>query len=319
MGTADRAFTLVVLGSVGAGALISLPLGVTLFPGYAQEVLHGYDGLVRFCAEAISRLASHLPPFGLAVLALTATACALALRRAVRILRRTARLAALRREVATPPPIAQAAGRVGVSAGISCFAHPDAIAYTAGLLRPRIWLSTGLCERLDADGLAAVLWHERAHLMARDPLRVLIARSLAALLFVVPWVGALVERYEVAKELDADREALRRMGSPAPLAGALYSLGDRSAEPPALAIGAWSLSSLRIDQLAGARPEDLLPGLPRRVVLRSLLTVTLALGLTLGQAARANVLPAQPIQPTMGPTDEATGHACPVPRAGILL
>lgn len=318
MGTADRAFASVVLGSVGAGAVISLPLAFTLFPGYAQEALHGYDGFLRFCAAAISRLASHLPPLGLPVLALTAAACGLALLRTVRILRRTARLAALRREVAPAPPVVQAAERVGVSAGLSCFAHPDAIAYTAGLLRPRIWLSTGLCERLDADGLAAVLWHERAHLVARDPLRVLIARSLAALLFVVPWVGALVERYEVAKELDADREALQRMGSPAPLAGALYSLGERNAEP-ALAIGAWSLSGLRIDQLAGARPEDLLPGLPRRVVLRSLLAVIIALGLTLGQAARANVLPAQPVQPIVGPTDEATVHVCPVPRAGILL
>lgn len=319
MGTSDRAFAYVVLGSVGTGAVIALPLAFTLFPGYVQEALHGYEGFARICAAAISRLGSHLPPLGLPVLAVTAVAVGVTLARAVRILRRTARLAALRREVPPPPVVAQAAGRVGVSDGLSCFAHPDAIAYTAGLLRPRIWLSTGLCERLDPDGLAAVLWHERAHLVARDPLRVLIARSLAALLVVVPWVGALVERYEVAKELDADREALRRMGSAAPLAGALYSLGDRNAEPSALAIGAWSLSSLRIDQLAGARPEDLLPGLPRRVVLRSLLAMTLALGLTLGQAARANVLPADPIQPSVSPTDEATVHVCPVPRAGILL
>jgi len=282
-----------------------------------QEALHGYDGFVRACVAAVYQLGTSLPPLGLPVLAITAVALGVALLRAVRILRRTARLAAFRREVAPPPAAIQAARGVGVSAELSCFAHPDAIAYTAGLLRPRIWLSTGSCERLDHDGLAAVLWHERAHLLARDPLRVLIARVLAALLFVVPWVGALVQRYEVAKELDADREALRRLGSADALAGALYTLGDRSPESTSLAIGAWSLSSLRIDQLYGARADELLPGLSRGVVLRSLLALTLALGLTLGQAARANVLPAGLIEQIAGPVDEP--HFCPVPTDGILL
>lgn len=319
MRTADRAFAFVVLGSVGTGVVIALPLAITLFPGHVQHALHGYDGFVRACVAAVYQLGTSLPPLGLPVLALTAVALGVALLRAVRILRRTARLAAFRREVAPPLLAVQAARRVGVSDELSCFAHPDPIAYTAGLLRPRIWVSTELCERLDHDGLAAVLWHERAHLLARDPLRVLIARILAALLFVVPWVGALALRYEVAKELDADREALSRLGSAEALAGALYSLGDRNPESSALAIGAWSLSALRIDQLYGARPEELLPGLSRGVVLRSLLAVTLALGLTLGQAARANVLPAGFIEQIAGPVDEATVHFCPVPPVGILL
>lgn len=319
MGASDRAFASVLLGSAGTGAIIALPLVFTLFPGYAQEALHGSDGFVRLCAAAVSRLGAYLPPLGLLVLALSALAVGLALVRALGILRRTARLAALRLEVSPPPQVALAAVRVGLSDRLSCFAHPDAIAYTAGLLRPRIWLSTGLSERLAPDALAAVLWHERAHLVARDPLRVLIARSVAALFFVVPWVGALVERYEIAKELDADREALRRMGTPAPLAQALCALGDRNAEPAALAIGAWSLSGLRIDQLNGARPQELLPGLSRGAVLRSLVAMTLALGLTLGQAARANAHHAGPGERTGGAGDDVAAHVCPLPHPGILL
>lgn len=319
MRTADRAFALVLLGSLGIAFVVALPVAVTLFPGHVQGALHGYEGFVRACVAAVYQLGTYLPPLGLPVLALTAVAIGFALLRAVRILRRTARLSACRSEVPAPSLAAGAARQVGVSDSLSCFVHPEPIAYTAGLLRPRIWVSTGLCERLGEAGLEAVLWHERAHLIARDPLRVLIARVLAALLFVVPWVGALVERHEVAKELEADGEALRRLGSPEPLARALYVLGDRIAEPRAVAIGAWSLSALRIDQLCGARAEALLPGPSRGVLLRSLAALTLALGLTLGQAARANILPAGFIEQIAGPVDEASIHVCPVPLDGILL
>ena len=319
MRTADRAFALVLLGSVGTALVVALPVAVTLFPGHIQGALHGYEGFVRACVAAVYQLGAYLPPLGLPVLAVTTVAIGFALLRALRILHRTSRLSARRNEVPATSLAASTARQVGVADSLSCFVHPEPIAYTAGLLRPRIWVSTGLCERLDRWELEAVLWHERAHLIARDPLRVLIARVLAALLFLVPWVGALVERYEVAKELEADGEALRRLASPEPLARALYVLGDRFAEPRALAIGAWSLSALRIDQLCGARPETLLPGLSRGVFLRSFAALTLALGLTLGQAARANILPAGFIEQIAGPVDEADVHVCPIPLDGILL
>jgi Zn-dependent protease with chaperone function len=317
--TADRAFALVLVGFAATALVIALPLVVTLFPGHVQDALHGYDGFVRACVAAVYQIGTHLPPLGLPIVGVATFAVGFALLRAVRTLRRTGRLSASRSEVPAGPLAVEAARRVGLTGRLSCFAHPEPIAYTAGLLRPHIWVSTGLCERLDHAGLEAVLWHERAHLIARDPLRVLTARVLAALLFVVPWVGALVERYEVAKELEADREALRRLGSPEALAGALYLLGDRIADDRPLAIGAWSVSALRIDQLCGARAEALLPGLSRGVVLRSLAALTVALALTLGQAARANIVPAGLLEQIAGPVDEASVHVCPVPLDGILL
>lgn len=319
MRTADRAFALLVLVSVGTAALVALPLAITLFPGHVQGALHAYDWLVQACVAALYQVGISIPPLGLPILGLSALAVGFAFVRAVRILRRTDLLAACRSEVPLPPLAATAAHHVGVRGQLSCFAHPEPIAYTAGLLRPRIWVSTGLCQLLGDDALKAVLWHERAHLLARDPLRVLIARVLAALLFAVPWVGALVERYEVAKELEADRAALGRLGSPGALAQALYALGDHVAEPQALAIGAWSLSARRIDQLYGASVEQLLPGLSRGVVLRSLAAVVLALGLTAGQAARANIVPAGLIERFAAPIDETSVTVCPVPRAGVLL
>lgn len=319
MRTADRAFAFVVLGSIATVLVVALPLAITLFPGHVEATFRGHDGFVRACVAALYELGAYVPPLGVPILAVTAVAIGVALLRVGRMLRRTESLAALREEVPPPRVIAEAARRAGVSASVSCFSHPEPIAYTAGLVRPRIWISTGIGEHLGGQALEAVLWHERAHLLARDPLRIVIAHVLAALLFAVPWIGALVERYEVAKELEADREAMRKIGSPGPLAQALYALGDRVAEPQALAIGAWSLSARRIDQLCGARAEQLLPGLSRGVVLRSLAALVLALGLTAGQAARANIVPAGLIERIAVPIDETSVKVCPVPLDGVLL
>lgn len=319
MRTADRAFALLVLVSVGTAVLVALPLAITLFPGHVEAAFRGHDGFVQACLAALYQLGVYVPPLGVPIVGLSAVAVGFAFVRAVRILRRTDLLAACRSEVPLPPLAATVAQHVGVRGRLSCFAHPEPIAYTAGLLRPRIWVSTGLCQPLDDDALEAVLWHERAHVVARDPLRVLIARVLAALLFAIPWIGALVERYEVAKELEADREAMRKTGSPEPLARALYALGDRVTDTRTLAVGAWSLTARRIDQLYGARAEQLLPGLSRGVVLRSLAATVLALGLTTGQAARANIVPTGVIERIAGPIDETSVQVCPAPLDGVLL
>lgn len=318
MRTADRAFAVLMLAAAGTTAVLGLPLAITLFPGRFQGALQGYDWLVQTCSAALRHAGISLPPLGLPVLALTALAVAWALVRTVRILRRTERLAACRSETPLPPLVIAAARRVGAYGQVACFAHPQPIAYTAGLLRPRIWVSSGLCERLTGPALEAVLWHEHAHVLARDPLRVLIARALAALLFVVPWIAALVERYEVAKELEADRVALERLGSPAPLAQALYAIGDRLEDPRALAVGAWSLSARRIDQLYGTPAGRLLPLPSRGAVLLSVATVLLALGLAAGQAARANVVPVALLELIAAPGADAV-QVCPVPPDGVLL
>src|SRR2546421_8523116 len=68
----------------------------------------------------------------------------------------------------------------------------EAFAVTHGLRRPRILLSTGLVEALDAAELTAVLVHERHHLWRWDPLRLLAARLLAGYGWFLPllrWWG----------------------------------------------------------------------------------------------------------------------------------
>ena len=73
-----------------------------------------------------------------------------------------------------------AAEPLGIADRLQVIVTADALAVTHGLVRPRVAVSTGLIEALDASELTAVLVHERHHLRRRDPLRLLIERLLAS-------------------------------------------------------------------------------------------------------------------------------------------
>jgi hypothetical protein len=152
-------------------------------------------------------------------------------------------VAAHRRIVARMPVCEQR-----VVAGRRVLVVPAArpLAFCAGLLRPRVYVSTGALERLGEAELAAVVAHEAHHAARRDPLRILIARAIGdAYSF-----GALPRREQALAELAADAAVVRSRGA-APLASAL------------LAFDASEIAPERVDRLAGDAPRD---EVPRRLV-----------------------------------------------------
>jgi hypothetical protein len=126
--------------------------------------------------------------------------------------------------------------------------HPQA--FCAGLLRPRVYFSTGALELLDEPALAAVLAHERHHARRHDPLRLACGRVLAAGLFFIPAMRGLVQRQHALAEINADEAAvLSAGGDRAALAGAMLSFSQAS---DADALG---IDPERIDYLLGDRPQ----------------------------------------------------------------
>jgi hypothetical protein len=125
-------------------------------------------------------------------------------------------------------------------------------AFCAGFLRPRIYLSTAAAE-LSGEHLEAIVAHERHHLRRRDPLRLLVARTLSDALFFMPALRRLSERYGTLAELAADEAAVREHDR-STLAAALLSFGE--ARNPAVVVG---IAPERVDHLLGRPPRWELP------------------------------------------------------------
>jgi len=142
---------------------------------------------------------------------------------------------------------------------------------------------------LDPEELAAILWHERAHLLRRDPLKILLGRACSAAFFFLPLARALFRQYLLAKEVDADSYACLQQGSREPLTEALCVLLDLPSRPvlparPTALAGLTDELEARVDCLLGEPPRWTLPLGPLMVTGLSLVAV-IGLELALTQAA----------------------------------
>jgi Zn-dependent protease with chaperone function len=133
-------------------------------------------------------------------------------------------------------------------------------AFTAGLLRPCMYLSEELPRALSPEELRATFLHELAHLRRRDPLRVAALRFLARALFWLPlvavWANALAEEVEIAADDDAGRT------EPLALAGAIVKVARITTDRIAFAVpalGDGPLVDRRVRRLLG---QSLVPTVP---------------------------------------------------------
>jgi bla regulator protein blaR1 len=155
------------------------------------------------------------------------------------------------------------------------------VAFCAGWLRPRVYVSTGVLDRLSESELRAVLAHERQHRALRDPLRLAVGRVLCQALFFLPVLGALHSDYADAAELTADAAALVALdGAGAPLASAMLTLGATGAD------GEVTISPRRVDALLG-QPVDWQR--PRLLLGAALMTLALLVGLVWRVSAGATI------------------------------
>lgn len=148
-------------------------------------------------------------------------------------------------------------------------------AFCVGLLRPRVYFSTGALELLDRRALAAVLAHERHHARCHDPLRLACGRALSAGLFFVPHLRRLVQRQHALAEIGADEAALLTDGvDRSALASAMLGFSQ------ATGTDSVGVDPERIDSLLGGRPTWRFP-------LALCLGVTAALSVLVGLALLA--------------------------------
>jgi len=100
---------------------------------------------------------------------------------------------------------------------------PDGIsgAFAVGARRPRILISAGLIDALEAEELEAIIAHEIAHVEARDIPLMFTAGVLRDVLAWNPLAHVTLRRLGRDREIEADRRAVALTGQPLALASGL--------------------------------------------------------------------------------------------------
>ena len=168
------------------------------------------------------------------------------------------RLARWRRDLAALPAVAVEP----LADDVRVVRSERPLSVTLGLLRPQIWVSTGLVEVLAPQELEAVLAHERCHARRRDSLRRLLARvgSLAHW----PWLRrALRAELALATEQVCDEAAGRGLRDRLAVAETILRverLLAHAPDHPALAAFGGSAVEARVQSLLAADPEEPMRG-----------------------------------------------------------
>lgn len=222
------------LGALGAAALAGLLL---VLPATGGD--RALAGLLHTCAMAIREAltaSTDRPAAALGAALLAAVGTGLAVGTGVAAAR-TFRARRLHRG------LLRLAGRaVPGLPRVTVLEHPAPLAWCLPGQAGPVVISTAALDRLDPEGLTAVLAHERAHQTSRHHALLLVAESLRV---GCPWLpAARLACQHVARlvELAADDAAARRCGRAA-LAAALAVVGAASAPEAALAAGGANASA----------------------------------------------------------------------------
>lgn len=121
--------------------------------------------------------------------------------------------------------------------------------FCAGLLKPRIYVSSAFVRSVSPNELKTILLHEKRHLLDRDPLRLFFAHAAAQMFFLVPFIDRTVQDFKHTLELAADEYATQSFREPRFLGSALLKLLGRKQRGSNVPIPFLSTTELRVQQL----------------------------------------------------------------------
>ena len=98
------------------------------------------------------------------------------------------------------------------------------LAFTAGLLKPKVFVSTGLVDALNEKELRAVIDHELHHQRSRDPLKGLAVSFISDFFFFLPISRFLKKAHLLMSEMTADAHSVNFHADPLVLAGSLLKV-----------------------------------------------------------------------------------------------
>ncbi len=239
--------------ALSVSVLLAIALGGAALMIPTVQLGQGLADLLRACGTAVR--AQYATPGGAAVSTLGVVLLVGTLSRAVHCLARELTLTSRGRR--RHLDVLALIGRPEPGLGVVVIEHGTAAAYCLPGRGRQVVLTSAALAALDADQLAAVLAHERAHVRGRHHLVLAGARGLQRAFPVLPCFGLAQVAVARLIEMLADDEATRRCPR-LTVATALVALAGSAVPSPALSASG-PTASARVRRLAApARPLGLL-------------------------------------------------------------
>lgn len=110
-----------------------------------------------------------------------------------------------------PSILRQMVDELNLNGKIDIVEDKNKFSFCYGLLKPRICLSSGFAKALSPDELKTVLLHESYHLKNRDPLKIILGKTISSMFFFIPILLDLQRHYVFIKEIAADEVAIKNI------------------------------------------------------------------------------------------------------------
>ncbi|MFQ5493304.1 MAG: M56 family metallopeptidase [Candidatus Dojkabacteria bacterium] len=170
----------------------------------------------------------------------------------------------------------------GIENRINVVSDPEPFAFCYGYLRPQICISSSFLMLMNREEIEAVLLHESGHLSNRDPLKILILKSLSVGFFYIPLFRFLSEEFRIGRELAIDKDIISQQGTEVNIGSALLKslrAGQQNGTPNTfLSVGMFETTG---DRIGGIIDNEFIrkPRMPLFAALISTISIVLLVGL----------------------------------------
>ena len=133
----------------------------------------------------------------------------------------------LTKKVSVPRKIHKTVTLLNLSNKVYVIKDNNLFSLCFGILSPRIIITTALVSSLTQKELEAVLLHEQAHMQNRDPLKILLGKTVTSMFFFLPIFSEFNRNMTATNELAADQWAITSQKGTIFLRGALKKILSR--------------------------------------------------------------------------------------------
>ncbi|MBI4038715.1 M56 family metallopeptidase [Candidatus Daviesbacteria bacterium] len=195
----NQSYIILVLLGLVAGA-ISIALLAKVYPLFSAKALYFCQ---QFVANTFFMLPHTLPgAFATAVwavLSLGLISFLIQLAKTYALLRKT-----IPKKIPLTRKLQETVNSLGLGNSTQLIEDKNLYSFCIGFLNPKIIITSGLISDLTQKELEAVLLHEQMHLKNRDPLKILIGKTVSSTFFFLPIFRELYRNMEATNELIAD-------------------------------------------------------------------------------------------------------------------